>query len=320
MALFKTILAAALLAVAPLSQAQWPEKPIRLVVPYVAGAMGDVVARLLTESLRAELGQAVLVDNRAGAGGNIGAKAVEQSAPDGYTLLVPATNNLVINQFLYKDMGYDPLKRFEPVTILVDVPSVLFVPAALPVRSFGEFTAFARANPGKVNYASPGSGTTPHLAAESINRAFGLGMTHVPYKGASQAVAALLAGEVQFYLVGAGVGMPHVRSGKLRALAVSNERRLETIADVPTFAEAGITGIQASNWWGVVAPAGTPRPVIERLRGALCKTLAEPATRNALAQMGNVPVCNSTADMARQLANEAAYWKRTIADMNVKVE
>lgn len=317
---WKTIAAAALLACMGLAQADWPEKPVRLVVPYVAGAMGDVVSRTISEALRAELGQAVLVENRPGAGGNIGARAVEQSQPDGYTVLVAATNNFVINQFLYKDLGFDPLKRLEPVTVLVDVPSVLFVPAALPARQFREFVAYAKANAGKVNYGSPGSGTTPHLAAEVINRSFGLGMTHVPYKGASQVITALLAGEVQFYLVGAGVGLQHVRSGKLRALAVSNERRLDVLPDVPTFVEAGVGNIQASNWWGVAVPTGTPKPVVERLRTALCKVIADGAMRNTLGQMGNVPVCNTSADMARQLAAEAGQWRRVVSDLNVTVD
>ena len=216
------------------AQDAWPAKPVRVVVPYVPGAMGDVVARLLSENLGKELAQAFVVENRPGAGGNIGTRAVEQSAPDGYTLLMAATNNLTINQYLYKDLGFDPLKRFEPVTVLVDVPSVLFVPASVPARDFREFVAYAKANPGKVNYGSPGSGTTPHLSAEAINRAFGLGMTHVPYKGASQVVAALLAGEVHFYLAGAGVATAHVKSGKLRALAIASSARHAAAPDVPT--------------------------------------------------------------------------------------
>lgn len=298
----------------------WPSRPVRIVVPYVAGAMGDMVARRLTDGLRQELGQPVLVENRAGAGGNIGTRAVEQATPDGYTLLIAASNNFTINQFLYKDLGFDPLQRLEPVTVLVDVPSVIFVPAGLPVTSFAEFVTWARAHPGKVNYGSPGSGTTPHLSAEAINRAFSLGMAHVPYKGASQAITALMAGEVHFYLVGAGVGVPHVRSGKLRALAVASRSPLSVLPDAPSFETAGITGVDASNWWGVAAPAGTPAALIDRLQRAFCKVLGEPATAQALIQLGVLPVCNSPAQMRAQLAREAEGWRRTLPELKVQVD
>jgi len=298
----------------------WPARPLRVVVPYVAGAMGDVVTRRLADGLRIELGQGIVVENRPGAGGNIGTRAVEQAPPDGYTVLVAATNNFTINQFLYKDLGFDPLKRLDPVTVLVDVPSVLFVPAGVPAQSFREFASFAKANPGKVNYGSPGSGTTPHLSAEAINKAHALGMTHVPYKGASQVVTALLGGEVQFYLAGAGVGAAHVKAGKLRALAVAAKARLEALPEVPTFVEAGLGAINASNWWGVAVPAGTPKAVVERLHAALCKVLGEPQTRAAMVQMGNVPVCNAPAEMQRQLADEAAMWQRTLPSLGVKAD
>lgn len=298
----------------------WPSRPIRIVVPYVAGAMGDLIARRLTEGLRQELGQSVLVENRPGAAGNIGARAVEQAAADGHTLLLAPTNNFTINQFLYKDLGFDPLTRFDPVTILVDVPSVIFVPAAVPATTFGEFVSWARTNPGKVNYGSPGSGTNPHLSAEAINRKFSLGMAHVPYKGASQAITALMAGEIHFYLVGAGIGLPHVRSGKLRALSVSSATPLPVLPDTPSFAKAGITGIDASNWWGVAAPAGTPAAITDRLQRALCKVLSEPGNEQAFTQLGVLRVCNSPAEMRAQLAREAEGWRRTLPELKIQVE
>jgi tripartite-type tricarboxylate transporter receptor subunit TctC len=298
----------------------WPSRPIRIVVPYVAGAMGDMVFRRLTEGLRQELGQPMLVENRPGAAGNIGTRAVEQAPPDGYTILMAPTNNFTINQFLYKDLGFDPLQRLEPVTVLVDVPSVIFIPAGVPATSFAEFVSWARANPGKVNYGSPGSGTTPHLSAEAINRAFSMGMVHVPYKGAAQAITALMAGEVHFYLVGAGVGLPHVRSGKLRALAAASAAPLAVLPDTPSFAKAGITGVDASNWWGVAAPAGTPAATVSRLQQALCKVLAEPANEQALTQLGVSRVCNSPAQMRAQLAREAEGWRRALPEMKIQVE
>lgn len=298
----------------------WPSKQVRIVVPYVAGAMGDVVARRLTEGLRNELGQAVLVENRPGAGGNIGTQHVEQSAADGYTILLAATNNFTINQFLYKDLGFDPIKRLDAITVLVDVPSVIFVPASIPVNSFREFINYAKANQGKINYGSPGSGTTPHISAESINKSFGLGMTHIPYKGASQAVAALLAGDIQFYLAGAGLGGPHVKSGKLRAIAVSSKSRLDAFPDIPTFNEAGLGAINASNWWGVAVPAGTPRAIGEKIRNALCTVMSETSSKEAMTQMGNVPVCNSTMDAKKQFAEEALSWQRNLPGLNIKVD
>jgi tripartite-type tricarboxylate transporter receptor subunit TctC len=298
----------------------WPNKQVRIVVPYVAGAMGDVVARRLSDGLRNELGQAVLVENRPGAGGNIGTQHVEQSAADGYTILLAATNNFTINQFLYKDLGFDPIKRLDAITVLVDVPSVIFVPASIPVNSFREFVNYAKANQGKINYGSPGSGTTPHISAESINKSFGLGMTHIPYKGASQAVAALLAGDIQFYLAGAGLGAPYVKSGKLKAIAVSSKSRLDVFPDIPTFNEAGLGAINASNWWGVAVPAGTPRAIGEKIRNALCKVMSEPSSKAAMTQMGNVPVCNSTMDAQKQFAEEALSWQRNLPGLNIKVD
>jgi tripartite-type tricarboxylate transporter receptor subunit TctC len=317
------VIANALLAtqiVATPVRAEWPERPVRLVVPYTAGSMGDVVARLVTENLQAVLGQPFVIENRTGAGGNIGARSVEQSPPDGYTLLLGATNNFVINQFLYKDLGFDPAKRFEPVTVVVDVPSVLFINSGTPARTFREFVTYAQANRGKLNYGSPGIGTTPHLSAEEINRRFDLSMTHVPYRGASQVITALIAGEVQFYLAGAGVGAEHVKQGRLRALAVSNPRRLEVLPDTPTFVEAGIAGVNATNWWGLVAPVGTPQSVVNRLRESVCGALADSKIKASLVQLGDVPVCNSPPEMARQIADEAAYWQRTLPGLNVKLE
>jgi tripartite-type tricarboxylate transporter receptor subunit TctC len=300
------------------ASAAWPERPVRVIVPYTAGSMGDVVARLVAAPLQAALGQPFVVENRTGAGGNIGTRDVEQAAPDGYTLLLAATNNLVINQFLYKDLDFDPLKAFQPVTVVVNVPSVIFVNARVPAKTFAQFVDYAHANFGKLNYGSPGIGTTPHLSAAAINKMYGLGMTHVPYRGASQVVAALLANEVQFYLAGAGVGIQQIKQGALRALAVSNAARLDALPDTPTFAEAGITGISATNWWALAAPAGTPKPIVDRLRDALCGALAQPKIKAALDQLGDLPVCNSPGDMARQLSDEAAYWQRTLPELGVK--
>lgn len=300
--------------------ADWPERPVRIIVPYTAGSMGDTVTRLLSESLQSQLGQPFVVDNRPGAGGNIGSRAVELSPPDGYTLLIVATNNLVINQFLYQDLGFDPLKKFDFITVLADVPSVVFINGKIPASTFGEFVKYAQAHRGKLNYASPGSGTTPHLSAEAINKQFNLEMTHVPYRGASMALGALLAGDVQLYLAGAGVGEAQVAQGQLKALAVSSAHRLDVLPQTPTFDEVGIGNIHASNWWGIVAPVGTPQPILARLHDALCKALSSPRVKGNLDHLGDVPVCNTSDEMAKQVQIEADYWQKALKGMNIHVQ
>jgi tripartite-type tricarboxylate transporter receptor subunit TctC len=315
------VLIASTFACPPLhAQTRWPEGPLTLVVPFVPGSMGDLISRMLSDDLRQRLGQPVIVENRPGAGGNVGAAAVAQARPDGHTLLVGATNNFVINQFLYTTMGFDPLKAFEPVSILVDVPSVIFVNTSLPAKTYRDFVASARSNAGKFNYGSPGAGTTPHLAAELINRADGLGMTHIPYKGAAQAVGALLANDVQFYLGGAGLGTQHIKAGKLRALAVSGASRLAVLPDVPTFGEVGLADIRAGNWWGVAAPKGTPPDVVEKASQALREALATPATQSRLRELGVVAVASRPAEAARQWSEEASYWQRALKDMRVSID
>jgi tripartite-type tricarboxylate transporter receptor subunit TctC len=300
--------------------AQWPEKPVHIVVPYVAGAMGDVVSRLLAEELRPKLGQPVIVDNRPGAGGNIGTGAVAQAEPDGYAMVVGATNNFVINQFLYSGMGFDPLAKLAPVTILVDVPSVIFINAQLPAKSFAEFTEYARANKGKVNYGSPGAGTTPHLSAAVINQTRGLGMTHIPYKGASQGVSALLANEVHFYMGGAGLGAQHVKAGKLRAIAVSADRRLAALPDTPTFQEAGLGDVKASNYWALAVPKETPPQIVDKLYQAFRAALAAPASAERFGKLGVVPVGTTPSDTARRWREEADYWAKAVREMNIRID
>ena len=300
--------------------AQYPDKPVRIVVPYVGGAMGDVVSRLLAEELRPKLGQPVLIDNRPGAGGNIGTAAVAAAEPDGYTLVVGATNNFVINQFLYRGMGFDPLEKLAPVTILVDVPSVIFSPAQVPAKTFAEFAQWAKASKGKVNFGSPGAGTTPHLSAALISKTRELGMTHIPYKGASQGVTALLANEVQFYMGGAGLGAQHVKAGKLHALAVSSERRVAALPDTPTFKEVGLGDIKASNYWAVAVPQGTPNDVVQKLFQAFRGALTAPSAQERFAKLGVVPVGTTPAETAQRWREEAEYWGKAVKEMDVKID
>jgi tripartite-type tricarboxylate transporter receptor subunit TctC len=310
----------ALLFSPSIASAQYPERPIRVVVPYAPGAMGDVVTRLLVEEMRPHLGQPLIVDNRPGAGGNIGTAAVANAEPDGYTVLVGATNNFVINQFLYSGMGFDPLEKLAPVTILVDVPSVVFINAKVPAQSFAEFVQHARANKGKLNFGSPGAGTTPHLSAALISRTRGLDMTHVPYKGAAPAIQALLAGEIQMYLVGAGLGAPHVQSGALRAVAVSTPKRLTVLPETPTFEEAGLGDIKASNWWGVGVPKGTPREAVNRLFQAFQAALASDMARARFDKLGITAVSSTPEETARRFREEADYWGKAVKEMGIRLD
>jgi tripartite-type tricarboxylate transporter receptor subunit TctC len=312
---------AAIGALAPLAaRAQWPEKPVRIVIPYVGGAMGDVVTRLLSEGLRQHLGQPVIVENKPGAGGNIGTRSVADAAPDGYTIVVGATNNFAINQFLYKEMGFDPLTALVPLTMLVDVPSVIFINAQTPATTFSEFVSYARANRGKLNFGSPGGGTTPHLSAALISKTRDLGMTHVAYKGAAQAMAALLANDVQMYLVGAGIGLPHVKAGKLRAIAVSAPKRMDALPDTPTFAEAGLSDIDASNYWVAAVPKGTPPAIVQKLYEAFRAAITAPEAQARLAALGVIPVASTPADTAARLKRDAAYWEKAVRETGAQID
>ena len=312
--------AACTLAWATAAQAAWPEMPIRVVVPYPAGAAGDLAIRQILPALQARLGQPLIVDNKAGAGGNIGTLEVVRAKPDGYTLLLGATNNFVINQHLYKNMGFDPLQALAPITKLVDVPSVLFISSAVPARSFREFADYAKARPGQLNFGSPGTGTTPHLSAFALSEAMGAQMTHVPYKGAQPGVTGLLGGEVQMFLVGYGVAGAHLPSGRIRALAVAARERLKAQPDLPTTAEAGVPDVILSNWWGLAAPRGTDPAILKRLADEVHTVLAQPATQQYLSAQGFVAAGGMPEVFTRQLADEAVQWQGIIRKSGATVD
>ncbi len=317
---FRTLACVSLSAAAWQAHAAWPEQPLTIVVPYSPGAMGDNIARLLSNEMAETLGTPVIVDNRPGAGGNIGAHAVANADPDGYTIMMSATNNLVLNQFLYDNLGYDPLEAFEPIIMVADVPAVIFANQDLPIQTYAEFRELARQNPGKYNFASPGAGTTPHLSAQAISEAEGMGMVHVPYGGAGPAVQALLAGDVHFYMGGAGLGAPHVKAGNMKALAVASNERVSALPDVPTFTEAGITEVLANNWWALAAPAGTPDDVIEKINAAVQQALETPEVQERFNQFGVVNVGGSPADMQAILDRDVQFWEKAVADAGVKLQ
>lgn len=291
--------------------AAYPERPITVIVPYAAGGAGDVTIRLLAPSLEKTLGQPLIIDARAGGGGTIGARAVASSAADGYTLMLGAANNFAINQFMFPKVKFDPFAEFTLITKAVDVPSVFYIPAALPVKTLAEFVAYAKSQQGKLSYASPSVGTTPHLAVERFKQAAGIELVHVPYRGAPPAMQALLANEVQLYLAGWGVGRAHVESGKVRAIAVAAEKRLPGV-DVPTLIESGFPGFVASNWWGLAAPKGTPAAICEQLHTAVVTALKDSATLERLETLGFVAVGDTPAAFLKSAQDEAAIWKQTI--------
>lgn len=300
--------------------ANYPERPITVIVPYAAGSTGDAVMRLVAEAAEPSLGQRFVIEARPGAGGNVGAQAVASAAPDGHTLLLGATNNFVMNQFLFKKMSFDPLAAFAPITKLADVPSVLYLHPSVPARTIAEFIVHARAYPSKLNYASPSVGTTPHLAVERLKQMAGIDLVHVPFRGSPQAFQALLANDIQLYLAGLSVGRSHVEAGTARALAVASDKRLASMPDVPTVHESGLPGYTAANWWGLAAPRGTPEAVIEVVHRAVVTALQSAAVRERFEQLGLVPGGETAAAFAASLKPEAEAWAATIRQSGLTLD
>jgi len=312
---------AASLAIAAPAIAQYPDKPVRLVMPYAAGGAGDVILRAAQPGIEKRLGQPVVIDYRTGAGGIIGTREVVNAAPDGYTLLFAPTNNFVINQFLYPKMGFDPLEALAPITLLADTPYLIYINAATPGSTLAEFAAHAKANAGKLNYGSPGAATVPHLSAHMLSEWMGARMTHVPYKGANPGVQALLANDIQMFVISFGTAGPHVVSGKLKALAVAAEARLPVLPNVPTTREAGLPdGVILGNWWGIAGPRGLDAGVVRRFGEAVRDALADPDVRKRHGDLGAIPVGNTAAEFAARMRAEAAGWKRIVDQTGAKVD
>lgn len=302
-----------------LAFAAYPEKPIRIVLPFTAAGTGDFLIRAVQPGLQQQLGKPVIVDYRPGASGNIGVLEVIKSAPDGYTLVLAPPNNFVINQFLYRNMGFDPLQSLAPVTLLADTPALILTSAAVPASTFGEFSAYARANIGKLNYGSTGNASVAHLSGYRLSEAIGANMTHVPYNGTAPIVQALLADTVQMIIVSYGSTGPLIAAGKLRALAVASSHRLRVLPTVPTTAEAGIApGMIRSGWWGVAAPQATDVASINRLNRDFRTVLADPEVQRKYQDQGMVPVGNTPAEFAERMAVEAREWKAIIEKSGAK--
>ena len=301
--------------------AVWPEKPLRVILPYAAGGSGDIIFRSIQAGLEKGLGQSVVVDFRTGANGLIGVREAVKSPADGYTLLFGPTNNFVIDQFLNKDLGFDPLQVFVPVTIVADTPYLLVINAATPAGSYAELARYAGANRGKLNYASPGAATVPHLSGQMLSVAMGANMTHVPFRGNQPAVVALLANEVQMIVHSYGSIGPLLKSGKLRALAVAAPERLRVLPDVPTTVEAGIPdGVLLSNWWALAAPGGTGADIVNRLAREIRMTLADPELQKRYFDQGWTIGGATPAESAQRMRREAGAWKNIVERSGAKAE
>ena len=310
-----TLLAAALPARA--QDDGYPNKPVRIVVPFAPGGSTDVVARLLAERLQAEFKQPFVVDNRAGAGGNIGADAVAKAPADGYTLLMGTTGVLSINSHLYKNMSYDPQKDFTPVSYTSLITNILVVPAELPVRSVAELVALAKSKPGALSFASSGAGSSTHLSGELFKAMAGVYILHIPYRGSAQALTDVVSGQVNMLFDNAPSSIGFVQQGKLRALAVTSSKRLPNLPDVPTMDEAGIKGYESLSWSGIMAPAATPRPIITKLNQAIDRILKSDDIRRRLAGLGVEPVGGPPEVFARHISGESEKWGKLIKRANI---
>ncbi|MEO8304524.1 MAG: tripartite tricarboxylate transporter substrate binding protein [Betaproteobacteria bacterium] len=298
----------------------YPTKPIRVIVPFPPGGAVDFYARVVQQPVSEILGQSVVIENKAGASGMVGAEAVARAAPDGYTLLLGNIASLAINVGIYPKMSYDPLKDLTPIVRTVDVNYVLVVHPSLLVKSVPELVAYAKANPGKLSYGSAGSGSLPHLGTELFKAQTGIDMVHVPYKGGGPMVTDLLGGSIQVVLGDQANLMPHVQTGKLRALAVATTKRSPNAPDLPTIAEAGVVGFEATAWQGLVGPAGMPPDVVRRLNEAFNRVMAMPAVREKLLGGGLDPVGGTPEQFGRFIGAEIAQWTKIAKDVGAKAE
>jgi tripartite-type tricarboxylate transporter receptor subunit TctC len=321
--------AAGLLASAGIASAQgaWPSKPVRIVVPFAPGGTTDILARAVAPELSKAFGQQFIVDNRAGAGGNVGAEIVAKSPGDGYTLLMGTVGTHGINRALYPKLPYDPIKDFVPVTLVAAVPNVMEMNAdkakELGIHSVKDFVGYAKSHPGKLNMASSGSGTSIHLAGELFKSMTGSYMTHIPYRGSGPALLDMVAGNADVMFDNLPSSMQQIKAGKLKALAVTSSQRSPALPDVPTVEEAGgpeLKGYEASSWFGLLAPAGTPPEVVTRIQQEVAKSLGTPAIKEKLVAQGAIPSGNTSADFAKLIDSEHKKWAQVVKASGAKVD
>ena len=325
--LIKLGLAAGLgvLALPAWTQANWPTRPVRIVVPFAAGGTTDILARALAPELSRAFGQSFVVENRGGAGGNLGADVVAKAAADGYTLLMGTVGTHGINKALYPKMSFDPVKDFAPVTLVAGVPNVMVMGTdkarTLGINNVPDFIRYARANPGKLNMASSGNGTSIHLAGELFKTRTGTFMTHFPYTGSGPALLGMLGGDMDVMFDNLPSSLPHIRAGKLKAFAVTSAQRSAVLPEVPTVEEAGaIKGFEASSWFGLLAPAGTPVDIVNRIQQEVAKSLGTPAMKEKLLAQGAIPSGNTPAEFARLIDSEIRKWAEVVKVSGAKVD
>jgi tripartite-type tricarboxylate transporter receptor subunit TctC len=316
----RALLALAALAPLPALAQSYPSRPIKLVVPYAPGGGADSVARIVSKRVSEQIGQSIVIENKGGAGAILGTDLVAKSEPDGYTLLLGQSGPISINPAVYRNLPYDPLKDFAPITMTTGYPYILVVNSELPAKTLQEFVALARSKPGEMNYGSTGVGAANHLVAELFNSKAGLKMTHVPYRGTALAVADLLAGTLTMVFGDPVSVLPHIRSGKLRALAVTSLQRSPVAPEVPTVAESGYRRFEALAWHGILAPARTPADIVNRLNAEFVKALADSATRELLERQAMEPIGNTPQLFADFIRMDIAIWKQVAADAKITVE
>ena len=305
--------------VVPLAQA-FPERPVRFVVGFTPGGPSDILARALGQKLAERWGQQVVVENRPGAGGNLAAEAVARSAPDGYSWLLGNNSILATNHALYRKLAYDPVKDFAPVALVAVQPNILVVHPDVPAKSLAELIALARQSPGKLNYASSGAGAAAHLAGELFKTMAGVDIVHVPYKGAQPALTDVVAGQVQLMFATSASAIPYMKQGRLRALAVTTAQRSPSVPELPTVAEAGLPGFEATTWHGVVVPAATPRAVIEKINADVNAVLKEKDLSERLAGLGAEVITGTPRDFAEYIAREIPKWTKVVKDSGARAD
>jgi tripartite-type tricarboxylate transporter receptor subunit TctC len=305
---------------APLAGAAYPDKPIRVIVPYPPGGGTDIVARLLLVPLGQKLGQSMFIENRGGASGNIGTEAEVHAPPDGYSLLMGNIAPNAINVSIYKNLPYDPERDLSPITLVAVTPNILVVNPAVPANSVQELIALAKANPGRLNFPSAGRGTSSHLAGELFDAMANVRMVHVPYKGGGAAFADLLGGQVQVFFATMPAAMPQVRAGKLRPLAVTTAQRSLAMPNLPTIAESGLPGYSAATWYGLYAPKGTPPEIIERLNREAVSLLRQPALRERMVEQGFEPAGDTPEEFAHFIHDEIVKWGRVVKAAGITPE
>jgi tripartite-type tricarboxylate transporter receptor subunit TctC len=319
LALAATFAAGSFTALPAAAQA-YPTKPITIVVPFAAGGTTDILARVIGEALKKELGQPVVIDNRAGAGGNIGAALAAKAVPDGHTLFMGTVGTHAINAALYKKLSFDPVKDFAPLTRVAMVPNLLVANPARPYKTVKELVAYAKSKPGQVTFGSSGNGSSIHLSGELFNSLAKVDMIHVPYKGSAPAVTDLVGGQIDIMFDNMPSAIQHVRNGRLRAIAVTTAKRSPELPDVPTIAEAGVPGYEATSWFGMFAPAATPAPVVAKLNAALVKVLADADVKKKLAEQGAEPYSEKPEQFAEFIRKESAKWSQVVKAAGATVD